>query len=91
MVTSESYFWDMYSTTMQALNFYYYLLITDEKNKSVSLIRFLNKRWLDYLKQKLMKSHDTDWRKVKRHYCACGEKLLMWHQKGFEPLLEGLS
>ncbi|KAH8549204.1 YAP-binding/ALF4/Glomulin, partial [Umbelopsis sp. PMI_123] len=38
MITSESQFWDTYSTVMQAINFYYYLLISDEKNKSVSLI-----------------------------------------------------
>jgi hypothetical protein len=89
----------MYSTTMQALNFYYYLLISDEKNKSVSLIRFLNKPWLDGFKQKLMifmiqigvKSRDNVALVEKNFLCgikkALNHYLTVYHEKANE--LEG--
>lgn len=37
MVSSESQFWDSFSTCMQAINFYYFLLISDDKSKLVGV------------------------------------------------------
>ncbi|KAI8581728.1 hypothetical protein K450DRAFT_230888 [Umbelopsis ramanniana AG] len=64
MMASESYFWDMYSTTMQAINFYYYLLISDEKNKSIGVkskdtVAFVEKNFLQGIKEALNHYLDT--------------------------------
>ncbi|GAB5593639.1 hypothetical protein Unana1_08539 [Umbelopsis nana] len=60
MVSSESQFWDSFSTCMQAINFYYFLLISDDKSKLVGVelvdINVRSKENIAFVKQNFLQN-----------------------------------